>query len=147
KIYRQGSWQALLHFAGLGLFMLGLVACGNRETGSESDAVRMGAAVVTNADVVADMLAAMGGESALEAVDNIVLHGAGTRRHLGQIPESGGVETPGTIDVTEIIDLANGQAAFQNSVQTSGGFPQERTEVLTHYKGKRMAWATTGGRP
>lgn len=130
----------------LSVFAIGLASCG----GNRDDAAggqRQQEPVTTNGDVVTAMLEAMGGEAQLVAVDNMVLHGEGTRTHFGQLPETGGVDAPGDITVTEIIDFANGQAAFDNTVQTGGGFAQERLEVLTHYKGELMGWGTTNGRP
>jgi glyoxylase-like metal-dependent hydrolase (beta-lactamase superfamily II) len=49
--------------------------------------------------------------------------------------------------LTEVIDLANGRAAFDNVIQIGGGFSQHRTEAYTTYMGHTLGWGTTEGRP
>lgn len=98
--------------------------------------------------VVADMLATMGGQAALEAVQTLVHKGGGWRMHLGQIPATGAPEPRGELsELVETIDVANGRAAFNNVVQIGDGFTQRRTEAYTTWKGQRLGWGTTEGRP
>jgi glyoxylase-like metal-dependent hydrolase (beta-lactamase superfamily II) len=98
-------------------------------------------------DLASAMIDAMGGQAALEAVDTIVFTGTGTRTRIGQMSQVGAQDTTATLEITETLDLANGRAAFVYSVQTGGGFSQQRTEVLTHFEGQPIGWATGGGRP
>ena len=107
-------------------------------------------ASVSTAELVNTMIQKMGGQEALESIDSIVLKGDGTRTRIGQIPRTGGEDMTITLkDVTETIDLANGRAAFDNDIVLGeGAFTMHRTEALTSYKGKPVAWGTTsGGRP
>lgn len=94
------------------------------------------------------MFTAMGGQEALAATRNLVQQGSGIRNHLGQIPLTGGRDPQASLsELTETIDLAQGRAAFQYTVQADGGFAQQRTEVFTDYQGVPIGWGTTGGRP
>ena len=106
------------------------------------------AAAVTASELATRMLDTMGGRAALESIDTLVQKGGGTRRNFGQIPSTGADDPIGLlIDLTETIDLANGRAAFDNTVQIGEGFSQHRTEAYTTYKGQALGWGTTEGRP
>jgi glyoxylase-like metal-dependent hydrolase (beta-lactamase superfamily II) len=101
----------------------------------------------TAADLANDMVLAMGGREALEAVETITLEGEGTRTRLGQIPVTGGEDPIALLEgVVETIDLLNGRAALDNDV-INGNFVQHRTEVLTTYNGETVGWGSTVGRP
>ena len=101
----------------------------------------------TTADLANNMIDAMGGREALEAVRTITLQGDGSRTRLGQIPETGGDDPVAMLrGVTETIDLVNGRAALDNDI-INGDFTQHRTEVLTTYEGATVGWGSTVGRP
>jgi len=125
-----------------------LQACSGQDSQPPAAAPPATPPVTTAPAVVADMLATMGGQAALEAVQTLVHKGGGWRMHLGQIPATGAPEPRGELsELVETIDLANSRAAFNNLVQIGEGFTQRRTEAYTVYKGQRLGWGTTEGRP
>lgn len=126
--------------------LLSLFLCACTPPASETRAPV--AAALTANEIVTNMLDTMGGQAALENVSTLVQKGGGTRRHFGQIPATGAVDPTGLLsDLVETIDLANGRAAFDNTVRIGDGFAQHRTEAYTTYKGQRLGWGTTEGRP
>lgn len=121
-----------------------LAAC----TPPARDAAAPVAAAATASEIATQMLDTMGGRAALKKVQTLVQKGGGTRRNFGQIPSTGAEDPAGLlIDLTETIDLANGRAAFDNVVRIGEGFSQHRTEAYTSYKGVKLGWGTTEGRP
>src|SRR5687768_1351180 len=44
------------------------------------------------AEISTELLDSMGGRAQLEAVSTLTMKGSGTRRHLGQVPATGGVD-------------------------------------------------------
>lgn len=131
------------------LLLAATALCACSESGDDTAAAPAEPGEVsTTGDAVNAMLDSLGGLEALRGVDNLVLRGSGSRRHLGQIPETGGEDPVGELPMlTEIIDLENGRAAFDNDVLIGGGFQQHRTEVLTVHQGEPLSWGTTEGRP
>jgi len=133
-----------LLFTGLLLLAAGC----SEQTPPESAASSTPMARPTAREAVDTMLEAMGGIEALRGIESLVMEGNGTRNRLGQIPVTGGVDPDGTLsEVTETIDFVNGHAAFGNGVVIGGGFSQHRTEALTTWKGQKIGWGTTEGRP
>lgn len=131
-----------VHFLLILLLPLWLAACSDPDEEEPAEQ-----AVPTTGQVLQTMFDNMGGLEALESVDNLILNGSGFRRHVGQIPETGGEDPVGQLpELTEVIDLANGRAAFDNDI-VIGDFQQHRTEALTYYQGEQLAWGTTEGRP
>ena len=139
-----GGFVRCLVWVGFGL----LAACGREEADSPT-ARAPGQTGPTNGEIVARLLERHGGEAAIAAVDGLIQRGSGTRQHFGQIPITDGEDPQGYLtELVEVIDLANGQAAFDNAVQIGeGGMPQQRHEVLMNYRGEKIGWGTTGGRP
>lgn len=140
----EGGFARLLLLMGFGL----LAACGQEEPDSPT-ARAPGQSGPTNGEIIDMVLEQHGGEAALESVETLIKRGEGTRGHFGQIPATGGSDPQGQLtDLVEVIDLANGQAAFDNSVRIGeDGFAQERHEVLMNYMGEKIGWGTTNGRP
>ncbi|MEY4640424.1 MAG: hypothetical protein RLZZ227_418 [Pseudomonadota bacterium] len=103
---------------------------------------------VTAVELTTTMLDGIGGLEALQGVQTLVQKGGGTRGHFGQIPLTGAEDPAGVLSaLVEIIDLANGRAAFDNMIQIGAGFSQHRTEAYTSYEGQPLGWGTTDGRP
>ncbi len=114
---------------------LGLTACSTTFTAPST------------AELAADMIEAMGGREALETIETLTLRGDGERTRLGQLFEAGGEDPVAALEgVTEVIDLANGRAALDNTIDL-GDFSQHRTEVLTAHNGVPVGWGSTVGRP
>lgn len=114
----------------------------------QQETVQVEAPAVMSADLVTAMFENMGGLDALRQVESIVMQGDGTRNRLGQIPETGGIDPDAKlIGLTETIDYVNGHAAFDNDIVIGEDFSQHRTEVLTSYRGEKIGWGSTVGRP
>jgi glyoxylase-like metal-dependent hydrolase (beta-lactamase superfamily II) len=125
--------------------LLALSACGSSEPPDESATAEPPAR--STAALADALIEAMGGRTALESVDTVVLVGEGTRTRMGQITVTGGEDPVGSLaGVTETIDLENGRAAFDYEV-VIGEFSLGRTEVLTSFEGEPVGWNTGPDRP
>ncbi len=104
-------------------------------------------ATPTSRSVVADAIAAMGGDK-LKAIQTITMTaGTGTRARLQQTRHVSDAEEPGTLkNVVEVVDLAGGRASIDYEVN-EGGFAQHRHEVLTTRGGKPVGIEYVGERP
>lgn len=132
-------------FIVLGSSLLLLCACSPGEPPADSADVGDGGR--TTAELVAELIDAMGGAAAFDDVPVLVMRGDGTRTRMGQIAVTGGEDPMGSLaDVTETLDIAGGRAAFDYDVM-SGGFMQHRTEVYTRFENEPVGWATGPNRP
>jgi len=88
--------------------------------------------IPTTRQLAADAAAAMGGIDELRAVETLTMRdGTGTRTRLGQTVHVGDEEDVAQLtQVVEIVDLAGGRASMHYML-TSGGFMQNRHEILT----------------
>lgn len=101
----------------------------------------------TGKSIVADAIAAMGGDT-VKAVQTISMTGgSGTRTRLQEQRRVTDPEEPGTLkNVVEIVDLAGGRASLDYEVN-EGGFMQHRHEVLTLRGGKAVGVEYVDMRP
>jgi glyoxylase-like metal-dependent hydrolase (beta-lactamase superfamily II) len=101
----------------------------------------------TGKSVVADAIAAMGGDK-VKAVQTVTMKGgSGTRTRLQQTRHVGDPEEPATLtNVIEIVDLAGGRASLDYQFM-EGGFGQHRHEVLTARGGKSVGVEYVDMRP
>lgn len=128
--------------------LLLLQACSGDAPPAAESVVAQATSGPAAAELSAALHTAMGGKAALQAVQVLVMQGSGVRNHLGQIGVTGGDDPEATLsDHIETIDFVNGHAAIDNQVTAGEGFAQHRTEAYTTWKGQRLGWGTTEGRP
>jgi glyoxylase-like metal-dependent hydrolase (beta-lactamase superfamily II) len=101
----------------------------------------------TSKSVVADAIAAMGGDK-VRAVQTVSMNGgSGTRTRLQQTRHIDDPELPATLtNVIEVVDLAGGRASLDYQFD-EGGFGQHRHEVLTARGGKPVGVEYVDMRP
>src|SRR4030095_14772444 len=92
----------------------------------------MGCSSVAQRQLAQDAVTAMGGAEKLMGIQSLIMSGGtGTRNKVGQMKTATGMDEVGELSNTvEILDLANGRAAFDYDLKV-GDFVQHRHEVLT----------------
>jgi len=92
----------------------------------------VGCSSVAQRQLAQDAVTAMGGAEKLMGIQSLIMSGGtGTRTKVGQAKTATGMDQTGELsNDTEVLDLANGRAAYDYDLKV-GDFVQHRHEVLT----------------
>jgi hypothetical protein len=96
-----------------------------------------------------DAVAAMGGTERLQSVKTLTMQGGtGTRTRIGQMVKATDEDLTGQLkDVVDIVDLANGRASLEYTLQFGAEYLRHRHEILTKKDDKLVGIDIVDARP
>jgi hypothetical protein len=96
-----------------------------------------------------DAVAAMGGTEKLQSVKTLTMQGGtGTRTRIGQMVKATDEDLAGQLrDVVEIVDLVNGRASLEYTLQFGAEYLRHRHEILTKKDDKLVGIDIVDARP